>query len=66
MKFIIKELANKLSTHIEDKGGSIKVNADWTNDWLKNNDADFLVNIVDKDGNEVIGGSVLIKNKENV
>lgn len=64
MNFIIKDLSKKLKCYIEEKGGSINVDSNWVNDWLKKHDAEFVAIIVDKDGNEIKGGSVLIKNNK--
>lgn len=64
MGIIIKDLSNKLKTHIEEKGGVIHVDAAWTNKWLEENGGSFTVEIVDANGNNIGDAKVAIKKKD--
>jgi hypothetical protein len=63
MGIIIKDLSNKLSKHIEEKGGQVLIDSNWVNDWLNKNNAEFVTCIVDENGNEIKKASVSIKKK---
>lgn len=63
MGIIIKDLSNKLSKHIEEKGGQVLIDSSWVNDWLNKNNAEFVTCIVDENGNEIKKASVSIKKK---
>lgn len=63
MGIIIKDLSKKLGNHIEEKGGMITVDAKWTNNWLEDKEAPFVVLIVDENGNEIKNAKVAIKSK---
>ena len=63
MGIIIKDLSNKLGTHIDDNGGNVFVDAKWVNDWLDKHNAPFTVSVVDENNNEISGTKVLIKRK---
>lgn len=63
MGIIIKDLTNKLLSHVEEKGGNIFIDAKWVNDWLSKHDAPFTTVIVDENGKEIINSKVLIKKK---
>jgi hypothetical protein len=63
MGLIIKDLSNKLSSHIDEKGGFVTVDAKWVNNWLSEKSADFAVSIIDKEGKEIKDATVLIKKK---
>lgn len=63
MGIIIKDLSNKLNNFIDEKGGLVTVDTTWTNNWLEEKTAPFIVSIVDKDGNEIKDAKVAIKKK---
>lgn len=63
MGIIIKDLSNKLSKHIEEKGGQVLIDSNWVNDWLNKNNAEFVTCIVDENGDEIKKASVSIKKK---
>lgn len=64
MSIIIKELAKKLTSYINENGGEIFVDATWVNNWLEKNDGPFITQIVDKDNNPIEGAKVSIVNKK--
>lgn len=63
MGIIIKDLSKKLGNYIEEKGGIITVDAKWTNNWLEDKEAPFVVLIVDENGKEIKNAKVAIKSK---
>lgn len=65
MGIIIKDLTNKLNKFIDEKNGLVTVDANWTNNWLKENSAPFEVKIVGENGNEIKGAKVAITKKRS-
>jgi hypothetical protein len=63
MGIIIKDLSNKLNSFIDEKGGVVLIDASWTNTWLEEKTAPFIVSIVDKNGDEIKDAKVAIKKK---
>lgn len=60
MAVIIGQLTQKLNAFLDTQGGKHHVTSSWVNNWLKENKAPFEARIVGKDGNEIIGATVLI------
>ena len=63
MGIIIKDLSKKLGNYIKEKGDIITVDAKWTNKWLEDKDAPFILSIVDENGIEIKNAKVAIKTK---
>ena len=63
MGIIVKQLSDKLVSFLNSHDGQYNVSSEWVNKWLSENKADIEASIVDSDGNEISGATVLIKQK---
>jgi len=61
---IVKQMATKLHDFLAKNNGKFNVTPEWVNNWLNENNADLAVKIVGRDGQEIIGATVLIAKKK--
>jgi hypothetical protein len=64
MGIIVKQLSDKLLAFLNSNNGQYNVTSEWVNDWLSENKAEIEAIIVDSNGNEISGATVLIKQKK--